>query len=133
MIDVDFFKGINDQFGHDTGDICLQRISAHLESRLSIEQPLFRYGGEEFIVLTNNPLNQAAILAEELRSHIETTQLIREQMITVSIGVTELVAGDTARGALNRVDEALYEAKRAGRNRVCIAPLFARCRLELYA
>ncbi len=119
IIDIDRFKAVNDKLGHSTGDICLQRVSTHINSLLGKNQSLFRYGGEEFVVLAETGHGQALGLAERIRKHIEQTQIIRGRMITVSIGVATFQEGSTARDLLHQADEALYLAKRTGRNKVC--------------
>jgi diguanylate cyclase (GGDEF)-like protein len=82
---------------------------------------LYRFGGEEFVLLTDQDAVQGVVLAERVRRHIEQTSIIRETRITVSAGVAQLAAGQTVREWLNRADTALYQAKAAGRNRVLLA------------
>lgn len=119
MIDVDFFKKINDQYGHHTGDRVLQVLAAEINSRIRKVDMLFRMGGEEFVILLpQQPQAGAAILAEALRSHIEQLRQDGLPAFTVSIGVTCYQPGDNDVTLLQRADKALYRAKKAGRNQV---------------
>lgn len=131
MLDVDHFKSINDRFGHDVGDQVLQTLVQTLQQQLREIDLLGRLGGEEFAVLlplTN--LDGAVQLAERLRAAVADITLplpaaapdgIR---FTISVGVTLLQTASTHESidtALKRTDQAMYQAKTAGRNRVCIA------------
>ena len=122
MLDVDRFKSVNDQFGHAIGDLCLNRLAHLLMTDLQPPQKLFRYGGEEFVVLTPGSAQDAAALAERLRSDVEHTQLIRETKITVSIGSASRGLHENAHDWMQRADDAMYQAKQQGRNRCCTAP-----------
>lgn len=125
MIDVDHFKNYNDTHGHPAGDDVLRQVSRTLKSRLrGIDLPC-RYGGEEFtVVLLDTPKDRAAIVAEELRSTIEQTPVPNEETqpggrLTISVGVaTSLSDARSPEELVKCADEALYEAKRTGRNRV---------------
>ncbi len=131
LIDVDHFKKINDEFGHSAGDGILRRIAKVLQSHFKRGSDIVcRYGGEEFIViLSDSTTTQAGVLAEQLRQKVE--QEIIEYLesrlhITISIGVCGLTPGPEHQplDLLNATDQALYKAKREGRNcvRVSSAP-----------
>jgi diguanylate cyclase (GGDEF)-like protein len=121
MFDIDHFKQVNDTYGHAVGDLCLSRLASRVMSQLQGGQRLFRYGGEEFVVLLPDEPQQAAGLAERLRADVAQATLIRESAITISIGVAERLPGEAIHTWLRRVDDALYQAKQTGRNRVCLA------------
>lgn len=122
MLDIDHFKLVNDTHGHAVGDLCLSRLAARIMGQLSPGQRLFRYGGEEFVVLVEGPPQQAERLAEQLRADIANAALIREAPITVSVGVAHRLPQEAIHAWMRRVDDALYQAKQTGRNRVCLAP-----------
>lgn len=122
LLDIDHFKNVNDQFGHAIGDLCLNRLAHLLMTNLQPEQKLFRYGGEEFVVLTPGNAMDAHALAERLRTDVEDTQLIREAKITMSIGIATRRLHENAHDWMRRADDAMYEAKKLGRNRCCTAP-----------
>lgn len=123
LYDLDFFKKINDTFGHDIGDSVLIEVTAVVRAALRDSDVLCRYGGEEFLViLPQTPIAEAMQTAERLRSAVES--LSKEQVpvpLTSSFGVAELTRWDTGFTLLKRVDRALYQAKELGRNRVEIA------------
>lgn len=123
LYDLDFFKKINDTFGHDIGDSVLIEVTAAVKGVLRETDVLCRYGGEEFlIILPQTPIAEAMQTAERLREAVEG--LNREQVpvpLTASFGVAELTRWDTGFTLLKRVDRALYQAKELGRNRVEMA------------
>lgn len=121
MLDIDHFKLVNDRHGHPVGDLCLARLAELIMSALPHSATLFRYGGEEFLVLAQGGKADVLALAENLRSSVEHAQLIRECKVTVSIGVATRKPGESVHAWLRRVDDAMYEAKQAGRNRCCVA------------
>jgi diguanylate cyclase (GGDEF)-like protein len=123
LIDIDYFKRINDDFGHNVGDICLQRMAATIEEILPEGASLYRFGGEEFTVLTKDSVAQTQILAENIRQQVEQATLIRERPVTISSGVAGLLAGNDAREWLHSADVLLYLAKHQGRNQVCVQEL----------
>jgi diguanylate cyclase (GGDEF)-like protein len=124
MIDADFFKSINDQFGHDVGDCVLRAIVDTCHEGLRTNDVLARYGGEEFVVLLpETPREGAEVVMERLRERIAATPVAlddgRKVHVTVSIGLAALDPKDQDFEALlKRADEALYTAKHNGRNRV---------------
>ena len=123
MIDVDHFKHLNDMHGHLAGDATLRNLARLLDFTLRDMDLLTRYGGEEFVaVLPGTDLHHARFAAERIRLAIEQTQVRfegKEIVVTISVGVTEASPTDTPESLLNRADRALYDAKKAGRNRSC--------------
>ncbi len=125
MLDVDHFKRFNDQFGHPAGDELLRRLCRVLSAELRGTDLLARYGGEEFvIILPDTDKELGAQVAERLRSAVEG-QLSTEDWslpVTISVGIATFAAdGDSPDALMIAADQALYEAKRAGRNRVVAA------------
>jgi diguanylate cyclase (GGDEF)-like protein len=124
MFDIDLFKRVNDTYGHLAGDSVLRGVAAILEKRLRPNDRLGRYGGEEFCaMLPETPAASAVRIAEELRALVEEHAFVsddREVRVTISVGVAALGAGMQLHDLYRAADEMLYEAKRAGRNRVCI-------------
>jgi len=121
IIDVDHFKAINDTYGHTVGDKVLQQVAAQLRDGIRSPDIIGRYGGEEFIIiLPNSGLDAAGEQAARLCKIMSSEPLhIKEHSIpvTISVGVAELRIGkDTWDGLLNRADDAMYEAKKRGRN-----------------
>lgn len=125
ILDVDFFKVVNDTFGHATGDLVLRRIGEYLKVTLRGTDQVGRYGGEEFlIVLPNTPLERALEIAERCRVQIESSEFkgFEQQSIhvTASFGVHCTSNEDEdASSMIHRADMQLYRAKQSGRNRVC--------------
>ncbi len=118
MIDIDHFKSINDQYGHDKGDEILQRIAMLLKERLRNHDTVARWGGEEFLVILESVTrDEADRIAESLRALVEqrTSDVLST---TISIGVAHGGPGQSADHILKRADEGLYAAKNSGRNRV---------------
>ena len=119
MLDIDFFKRINDSYGHDMGDRVLINFAELIRQKLSSRETLFRWGGEEFVVLCRNAtLEQARNLGETLRAAIEASSICPLQRITCSIGVAAWHGDEPDEAVFKRMDEALYAAKQSGRNRV---------------
>lgn len=120
IIDIDHFKSINDQYGHQVGDETLRLLTTILRS--AVVEPAFlgRLGGEEFVVaLPNTVLHEAILVAEQIRAQVPLIDFghrLGERCITVSIGVTSSTGKDTVSTLLRRADSALYAAKYAGRN-----------------
>ncbi len=123
MFDLDHFKQINDSYGHTTGDLVLARLADLIKSKVPSDVRVYRYGGEEFLILTPTDLDQASLLAERLRQLVEQSKIIRELStpITISLGVAQKQKGANYRSWLKAADDALYRAKATGRNKVCTA------------
>jgi diguanylate cyclase (GGDEF)-like protein len=123
--DIDFFKRINDQFSHATGDMVLRQVGEILRSHMRLSDLVARYGGEEFVIaFPETELPQAAALCDKLRAMIEGFpwhQMHPDLKVTMSMGVYADVAAGTAEAMLQKADALLYRAKQAGRNRVCFA------------
>ena len=124
LIDIDHFKKINDNYGHKAGDKCLKEIAQRIKSTLRKSDFLARYGGEELIVILSGcDSKRAQNIAEKIRRRIENTRFYYHDEtipVTVSLGVTEVMPSDTEPEApFIRVDEAMYRAKKGGRNKVC--------------
>lgn len=121
ICDIDFFKRINDQHGHQAGDDALITFAGLLEEVARKEDYVARYGGEEFVILAAGcDTNSAVGRAEEMRKRVETTPVpaLQGATMTSSFGVTEIQPGDDAETLLSRADRALLTAKESGRNRV---------------
>lgn len=119
FFDIDHFKQVNDTYGHDEGDRILKALASNLKCYLREGDQLGRWGGEEFMVLVpSTDLDGATEFAERLRARVAATDFGLRDPVTVSLGVTEWVPGDSLKGLLVRVDSAMYRAKKAGRNRV---------------
>lgn len=123
MFDIDFFKKVNDTHGHQCGDFILKGVSAEVASLIRKTYFLARYGGEEFCcLLPETDFASATVLAERFRKSIaEVTQVYQEKevTVTVSLGVSEMSKQFSNPSSLpERTDEALYQAKGSGRNRV---------------
>ena len=127
MLDLDYFKTVNDRFGHATGDLVLRDFVDQVRLCLRASDILARYGGEEFtIVATGTGLQGALTTAEKLRRFVQDQEFRTVTgaalRLTTSVGVAGLRLEETAETLLARADQALYEAKRQGRNRVVLAP-----------
>ncbi|MDR2788897.1 MAG: GGDEF domain-containing protein [Candidatus Accumulibacter sp.] len=121
LIDIDDFKRINDTYGHVTGDMVLSGIGQLLQTILRREDAACRYGGEEFAILVQYAnRNQVTNAAEKIRRQVEKYPFNLSPPISVSIGGGTYQLTETAESFINRVDSALYEAKRNGKNRVVV-------------
>lgn len=142
MIDLDYFKSVNDNYGHETGDLILKKITEVIKSSLRQSDFAFRYGGEEFVVfIMNSDVKDAVILAERIRQAVEETEIIFKNgnkdnisiKKTISIGCAD--TNDVAEWKkkqknininavmeelIDRADKALYESKEGGRNKVTL-------------
>lgn len=133
FLDVDKFKKVNDEQGHQVGDLVLQEVASIIDQHLRGSDMIARYGGEEFVVLLpQTPVDQAYSVAERIRKSMEAHQFVLAEenrlSITVSIGVAGMCAGEMARSAIElgrdlvkRADLALLDAKASGRNKVVIS------------
>jgi two-component system cell cycle response regulator len=124
MLDIDFFKTINDSYGHQTGDDVLVEVGRRMQRAVRDRDDVARYGGEEFFILLRNiDFARARVIAERLRRlisdhpfHIQGLQID----VTLSIGLTYLRREDSAESFIARADKALYDAKHQGRNCVVV-------------
>jgi two-component system, cell cycle response regulator len=128
LFDIDFFKSVNDTYGHDIGDAVLRVTAQTVGHHLRSHDMAARYGGEEFIVLLpETSIEGAVIAAERLRQDIEAIDFTSHgcpRRVTVSVGVAQHpVCGRTLEELVKQADEALYRAKQTGRNRVCLATI----------
>ena len=128
LFDVDHFKRINDVHGHAAGDKALISVGQVLATQLRASDHLGRWGGEEFLLVAPaTPMHAGMDLVERLRATIEAWEFEHGQPVTVSVGLSQFLAGDDAHTLLQRADRALYRAKEGGRNRtealfVAVAP-----------
>jgi diguanylate cyclase (GGDEF)-like protein/PAS domain S-box-containing protein len=119
MFDIDHFKRVNDTYGHDIGDIILKELTQLIIKAIRESDQFGRWGGEEFMLLaTSTPLEDGINIAEKLRKKVETFNFTKVDKITISIGLTEYKKGESKNSLLKRVDDALYDSKHLGRNRV---------------
>jgi diguanylate cyclase (GGDEF)-like protein len=123
IFDIDYFKRINDQYGHLAGDYVLRELARVVQERIRRDELFARYGGEEFvIVLPETPIQGGVTLAENLRTRVASHGFVFQGEripVTISIGCAMLKDDKAATELIQRADEKLYEAKRNGRNRVC--------------
>jgi diguanylate cyclase (GGDEF)-like protein len=124
MFDIDHFKKINDTYGHHAGDMVLQKIVRVIKGVIRHSDVFVRIGGEEFIILLPNcSLEHGIKLAERIRKTVENTKFIYKGIrifVTISIGVTEYTEGQDLEKFLEKADQALYQAKEMGRNKVVL-------------
>jgi diguanylate cyclase (GGDEF)-like protein len=124
MIDIDHFKSINDNYGHQSGDLVIREIGNKLQSGLRKYDYAGRYGGEEFfVVLSNSSADQAVMIAERFRGNIEQSVFAwggNEFRVTVSIGVAPYKPREPQENWVDRADQAMYQAKQTGRNKTLI-------------
>ncbi len=119
FFDIDFFKNINDLYGHKIGDEVLKELAQFVSGKLRKSDIFGRWGGEEFlIILPETPKNEAIKLAEKLRKQIQMYSFDKIDKLTCSFGVTTLKDDDNSETIISRVDQKLYKAKQNGRNRV---------------
>jgi diguanylate cyclase (GGDEF)-like protein len=122
VLDVDRFKSINDRFGHAAGDAVLRDLARLVRDRARRLDSVFRMGGEEFLLLLpQTRAREATVVAEWLRAHVAAHCRAEGERVTVSIGIAQLREGEDVDGWLRRADDALYRAKRDGRDRVAAA------------
>ncbi len=129
MIDIDFFKRVNDTYGHASGDAVLRKVASIIKEELRESDIPSRYGGEEFaVLLPYTHIKEAQIVAERLRKAVEKTQIEINSdnndsgfiNVTISMGLAEFNREETGEELFERADKALYNAKESGRNRVVI-------------
>lgn len=122
VVDIDHFKNLNDTYGHKAGDGVLRSVAASLNQSIRASDFIFRYGGEEFVILLKKcSLEQSKTVAEKVRRQVEENfSLDKDQKlsVTVSLGLTQFEEKDTEDSVFQRADQALYTAKSNGRNRV---------------
>jgi diguanylate cyclase (GGDEF)-like protein len=119
ICDIDHFKKINDNFGHNFGDEIIKQLHQELTKILRSSDSIARWGGEEFaILLPKTGLDVAVNVAEKVREYISNAEFVGQYPLTISIGVSELRIEDKAEDWFDRADKALYHAKESGRNRV---------------
>jgi diguanylate cyclase (GGDEF)-like protein len=126
LADVDHFKLVNDTYGHLTGDAVLRTLAAEMRQQVRESDLVGRFGGEEFVILLRGTTaEEACRVAERIRRGVGVVRVLTKDMIvgaTVSIGIAALGShGGTLVELLESADEALYRAKRAGRDRICLA------------
>jgi diguanylate cyclase (GGDEF)-like protein len=126
LIDIDFFKKVNDTHGHDVGDVVLKETAKTMRSRVRENEHLCRIGGEEFLVICQDgtTAQHARICAERIRLTVEATVIqhhVFQKSVTLSMGVAERTADmKDPSELLKAADEAVYRAKQGGRNQVCV-------------
>ncbi|MBK7996954.1 MAG: GGDEF domain-containing protein [Blastocatellia bacterium] len=126
MLDIDFFKKINDTYGHDVGDNVLKSVAEILMRHVRTHDVAARFGGEEFVMLLpETSLGGAVVVAERIRTAVENVDFNSagcRHNVTISIGVAEYLGdGTDVEEVIKKADEALYKAKSSGRNRVCMS------------
>ncbi len=119
FLDLDYFKNVNDRYGHATGDATLREMCERIRGSLRESDLLCRWGGEEFLVLAPHAdLDRAVLLAEKLRQAVEARPGMHGQPMSISLGVVSRESGDSLEDLVRKADVALYRAKSRGRNRV---------------
>jgi len=125
VLDIDHFKKFNDTYGHKAGDRVLRSVAASVQDSLRASDLVFRYGGEEFVVLLNGTREENAFkLADKIRQGVEKEYFVDKEQklkVTISLGVACVREGETEIELFERADKAMYVAKRKGRNKVEMA------------
>ena len=122
VMDIDHFKLVNDNFGHIVGDEVLKEVAKIIKESIRKVDTAGRWGGEEFmIVLPDSDLDVGRILAEKIRTKIESNDFSKVGRLTASFGVAEFKDGISEIEFVNRADNAMYQAKNQGRNKVCVS------------
>jgi diguanylate cyclase (GGDEF)-like protein len=122
IIDLDKFKAVNDEYGHATGDEVLKKFTHIVKKHITNERDLYRFGGEEFVIVADKiALNEAEILAELVRKAVSSNNHLPVQQLTISLGVAQYQANESSYQWFERADQALYQAKSKGRNLYCLA------------
>jgi diguanylate cyclase (GGDEF)-like protein len=127
MVDIDWFKSFNDRFGHLQGDAALSHVGKLIQMSLRAMDSAYRYGGEEFaVILPVTTGEEALVAAERLRARVEKSPVIFEDgtnaPLTLSIGIGDYDPGETENQLIQRADQALYQSKENGRNRITFFP-----------
>jgi len=120
MIDIDNFKYVNDTYGHDKGDLVLKNLSKIIAAELRHNDLFARWGGEEFVILIDDSMQNSQKIAQKVRIAIEKKLTVEVTNITISLGITQLQKDDTYDTLFKRVDSALYKSKQSGKNRVTV-------------
>jgi two-component system cell cycle response regulator len=121
MMDIDNFKCINDHYGHLTGDRVIIQISSIINSSLNVNEDLpFRFGGDEFLILSTKDADQCSEFARRIRDQVSLINILNDLKITVSIGVLIVRGIQSFDSMLNLADQALYHAKEHGRNQISV-------------
>jgi len=122
IVDIDFFKQINDTHGHVQADRLLNKLARVLEKEIRLYDVLSRFGGEEFLImLPNASIKKGKEIAERLRKAVLRDVLLAKYKVTVSSGVASYKLKDNFERISKRADKALYRAKKTGRNKVCVS------------
>ena len=125
MLDIDHFKNVNDSYGHNAGDDVLKAVASAIKNQLRNVDMVFRFGGEEFLILLSNTTREsAAMVGERLRVAAQNQDYLADGNaieLTVSLGCSTLLPGESAESLLRRAASALYVAKREGRTRLAMA------------
>jgi len=125
VLDIDHFKAVNDTYGHSSGDLALQALANSVTETMRLSDIAFRYGGEEFtLILSNTDAQSAKLVAERIRAavaQISCNDGQRSFGFTISLGVAQLNQGENGPALFDRADQALYQAKKSGRNQVSCA------------
>jgi len=120
MIDIDDFKQINDRFGHLAGDLVLFELAKLFKATIRAADLIGRWGGEEFLLILPDTDGLAAMaLAETIRQRVNEKHFLEQEHISISLGVAVFSDDDTVHSIIYRADQALYQAKKTGKNQVC--------------
>lgn len=118
IFDIDHFKKINDTYGHNKGDEVLVSVSQFIKAQIRMTDILCRWGGEEFtLLLVGSNIDAGVRICEKIRSLVETYSFLEDRPVTISMGITQYQEDDTLESFIARADNALYRAKKSGRNR----------------
>ena len=121
VIDIDFFKKINDAYGHVKADVLLKKLADVLKKSTRGSDVVARFGGEEFVVLfSETSLVKAKQVVARMRNNIKKEPMLKKHGLNVSGGLTEYKKGDTMKRMMSRADKSLYEAKKTGRDKIVV-------------
>jgi diguanylate cyclase (GGDEF)-like protein len=123
FFDIDFFKKVNDTYGHDVGDVVLKRVAETIHQNLRVGDTVARWGGEEMVAsLLGADINDAGVKAEDIRKKIEDLHFdeAKNLKVTISIGVVSSEDASSFEELMKKADEALYKSKQTGRNKVTV-------------